>query len=99
MRHLESSSFIDDDPTLADFLKRRSHVEKTRMPVYNVNEHSVSIAASPMRESRLGVFSARKASEDRWYRIRTSSRKSTRSRDNSNLVNPIELKKQMLEVT
>jgi hypothetical protein len=100
MRHLESSSFIDDDPTLADFLRRKSHGEKSRMPVYNVNEHSVSIRASPMRESRLGVFTARKASEDRWYRTRTSDRKSiSTSSSNTKTVNGVLLKKQILEVT
>lgn len=107
MRQLESSCFIDDDPTLIDFLKRRS-AEKTRMPIYNINEqplpkshvHSTSLH-SPDRVSRHSMFTARKPSaEDRGFRVRTSSTlRVTQTAQPRPRVDLLQLKRQMLEVT
>lgn len=101
MRHLENSCFIDDDPTLLDFLKKRPHGDRSQMPVYNINEKSVSMTqASPEKQSRLGLHTVRKSSEDRRFRIRHSSTLTSRSSEKSlKNVDSLEIRRQLIRVS
>lgn len=71
------------------------------MPVYNINEKSVSMTqASPEKHSRMGLHTVRKSSEDRRFRIRHSSTLSSRSSEKSlKNVNSLEIRRQLIHVS